>query len=80
MIGESLVDLFFGLFRILFGAMEFVNLPTQAISALSTILVYGNWIVGVDIMILFSASVVTWWAVHMSIGVAVWIWDRLPLT
>lgn len=80
MIGEALIDLFFGIFRLLFGALEFVNLPTQLISTLSTILVYGNWVVGVDIMALFVGSVVIWWGVHLSIGLAVWVWERLPLT
>lgn len=80
MIGEVLIDLFFGTFSVLFGALEIVNLPTQLISTLSTILVYGNWVVGVDIMALFVGTVVFWWGVHLSIGLAVWLWDRLPLT
>lgn len=80
MIGELLIDLFLGIFRLLFGALEFVALPTQAISALGTILVYGNWIVGVDMLAFFVGSVVFWWGVQMSIGLAVWLWDRLPLT
>lgn len=80
MIGEALIDLFFGIFTVLFGAIEFVNLPTQLIGTLSTILAYGNWVVGLDIMALFVGSVVLWWGVHLSIGIAVWLWDRLPLT
>lgn len=80
MIGELFIDLFFGIFRILFGAFEIFNLPTQAISALETILVYGNWIVGVDIMALFVGSVVFWWGIHTSIGLVVWLWKLLPLT
>lgn len=80
MIGETLIDLFFGIFRLAIGAVEFVNLPYQTVSALTTILAYGNWIVGVDIMVLFAASVVFWWIFHMSIGLIVWIWNRLPLT
>lgn len=80
MIGELLIDLFFGIFSALFSALEFVNLPTQAIGALSNIIVYGNWVVGVDILALFAGSVVFWWGVHMSIGMAVWLWEKLPLT
>lgn len=80
MVGELLIDLFFSIFRGLFSAFEFVALPTQAIGALSTITVYGVWIVGADILALFVGSVVFWWGVHMSIGLAVWLWDRLPLT
>lgn len=80
MIGELLIDMFLGIFRLLFGALEFISLPTQTINALSTILVYGNWVVGVDIMALFVGTIVFWWGVHLSIGLAVWLWDRLPLT
>lgn len=80
MIGEALIDLFFTTMRWAFAGLEFVQLPTQIIGTLETILVYGVWIVGVDIMALFCASVVAWWAIHMSIGLIVWIWERLPLT
>lgn len=80
MIAEGLIDLFFGIFRVAFGAIEIVSLPTQTIEALTTILAYGNWIVGIDIMALFSASVIFWWVFNMSIGLIVWVWNRLPLT
>lgn len=80
MIGETLIDLFFSLFTGLFSAIEFVNLPLQTIGALANILVYGNWIVGIDILALFVGTVVFWWGVHMSIGLAVWLWKMLPLT
>lgn len=80
MIGEALIDLFFGIFRFAFSTFEFFSLPTQTVSVLSTILVYGNWVVGVDIMALFVGSVIFWWTFHMSIGLIVWVWNRLPLT
>lgn len=80
MIGEALINLCLGIFRLLFGTLEFIQLPTQIISTLGTILVYGNWVVGVDILSLFVASVVFWWGVHLSIGLAVWLWKMLPLT
>ena len=80
MIGETLIDLFFGIFRFAFGAFEFFNLPTQLVSTLETILVYGVWVVGVDIMALFVSSVLFWWTFKMSIGLIVWVWERLPLT
>lgn len=80
MIGEALINLCLGIFRLLFGALDFVQLPTQLISTLGTILAYGTWIVGVDILSLFVGSVVFWWGVHLSIGIAVWLWKMLPLT
>ena len=80
MIGETLIDLGFGIFRLLFGAFEMIGLPYQFMSVLESILAYGNWVVGVDIMILFVGSVVFWWGVHLSIGLAIWLWNQLPLT
>lgn len=80
MITESLMGIFFGLLRLAFGAVEIFALPYQTISALVTILSYGNWIVGVDIMALFAGSIVFWWVFHMSIGLIVWVWKMLPLT
>lgn len=80
MIGESLIDLFLGIFRIVFSAIDMISLPTELISTLSTILAYGNWVVGLDVMALFVTSVVFWWTFKMSIGLIVWVWDRLPLT
>lgn len=80
MIGEALISLFLSTFRLLFNGMEFIKLPVETISALSTLIVYGNWVVGVDILALFAGSVVFWWGVHLSIGLAVWVWNQLPLT
>ena len=80
MIGEALIDLFLGIFRVVFSGINFLSLPTELIGILSTILAYGNWVVGLDIMSLFVSSVVFWWAFKMSIGLIVWVWDRLPLT
>lgn len=80
MIGEALIDMFFGIFTLLFSTLEFLTLPTQLIGVLSTLLAYGVWIVGADILVLFVGTVVFWWMVHMSIGLAVWLWKMLPLT
>lgn len=80
MIGEALIDFFFNILRWAFSGMEFVALPTQLINTLSTITVYGVWIVGADIMALFVASVIVWWVIPMSVGLIIWLWERLPLT
>lgn len=80
MIGEFLLDLFFSVFSGIFGALEFFTLPTQLVGTLSTIMAYGNWIVGLDVMGIFIGSIIFWWGVHLSIGVAVWLWKMLPLT
>lgn len=80
MIGETLIDLFFSILRAAFSGLEIVGLPYQAINALTTIMSYGIWIVGADIMVLFSSMIVGWWAVKLAVGLVVWIWELLPLT
>lgn len=80
MIVEGLVGLFLNTLRLAFGALEFVQLPFDLIGTLGKFVVYGNWIVGVDLLAVFAASVVFWWTFHMSIGLIVWVWDKLPLT
>ena len=77
MIVETIVDVFLNMLRNIMAGFEFIGLPTQTIGALSTILVYGNWVVGVDILALFAASVVFWWYFKMSIGLIVWVWENL---
>lgn len=80
MIGETLIDLFFGVLNGLFSTFEIFALPIQLIQTLETIMSYGVWVVGADILILFTGSVVFWWGVHLSIGLAIWVWEHLPLT
>lgn len=80
MIVEGLVGLFFDMLSLAFRGMEIVGLPFQLISVLQTILCYGVWIVGADIMAIFVSLVVGWWAVKFSVGLLVWLWELLPLT
>lgn len=80
MIVEGLVAIFLNILRTAFQGFEAVGLPLQAINALQTIIVYGIWIVGADIVALFVTSVVFWWTTKFSVGLVVWIWDKLPLT
>ena len=80
MIVQSVVDLFFTVLGNAFGALEFIGLPLQYINTLQTILVYGVWVVGADIMALFVTMVVGWWTVKLAVGLVVWLWELLPLT
>lgn len=80
MIIETLVDVFLAMLRTSFSMLEFITLPTQTIGYIATFCAYGNWIVGLDIVALFCTTIVFWWGVHMSIGLLVWVWEKLPLT
>ena len=80
MIVETIIDFFCSLIYALFSGFELVSLPYNLLGALVSILECGTWVVGADIMALFLASIAFWWAVHMSIGLAIWVWKLLPLT
>lgn len=80
MIVESIIDLFFNSLTLAFHGMEIVGLPFQVISVLQTILCYGVWIVGADIMAIFVSLIVGWWVVKFTVGLVIWLWELLPLT
>lgn len=80
MIVSTTIDLFFAILRGAFSGMEIIGLPLQLINTLQTILVYGIWVVGADIMAIFVAMVVGWWSIKFTVGLVVWLWELLPLT
>lgn len=80
MIVESVVDLFFALMSQAFAGLEIIGLPYQVINTLQTILVYGTWIVGADILAIFVSTIVSWWTIKFVVGLVVFIWELLPLT
>ena len=80
MIVETVVDLFFTVITYAFQGLEIIGLPYQLINSLATILSYGTWIVGADILALFTAMVVGWWTIKFAVGLVVFIWELLPLT
>ncbi|MCC8024313.1 MAG: hypothetical protein LIP16_03295 [Clostridium sp.] len=57
-----------------------VTLPVDMINVLASILGYGNWIVGVDLLLVFAACVYFWTMTKLSIGLLLFIWRLLPLT
>lgn len=80
MIVESLVGFFCSMITALFNGFEIIGLPLQFINTLATITCYGAWVVGLDIISIFVATIVGWWAIKFIVGLAVFIWELLPLT
>lgn len=60
--------------------LQIVSIPTDAIHALVEIIVYGNYVVGTDILLLIFGSVMAWITIRCTVGLAVFIWKLLPLT
>lgn len=64
----------------LFSTFEIISLPLDLISTLYNILCYGVWVVGSDIILLFTTSVIFWVTFKSSVGLAIWLYKMLPLT
>lgn len=80
MIVESVVELFFSIMSGVLTGFDLVGLPLSAITALGTILVYGTWVVGADVLAVFTAMIVGWWGIKFLVGIVVFVWELLPLT
>ena len=80
MIIQGLVSMFVGILVKLLDFASFVSIPTDVITVLSTATVFGSYVVGSDIMVLFGTSITSWIAVKLSIGLALQVWKLLPFT
>lgn len=80
MIIKGFINIVLGLLRVLFSAFQLVDLPFSLISVLASILAYGVWVVGADVMAIFVTSVTFWWGVNWSVKIFEWIWNKLPFT
>lgn len=81
MILEFLINIFVGLVTTALGAVgPTFTLPLDAVIALKTVLAYGNYVVGVDLLLIMASMVVFWALVKLTIGFVLWVWKLFPLT
>ena len=80
MILEALISLFSNFIMGLLDLVSAVSLPLDAIMVLQQFCVYGSYVVGSDLLMLFASVVFTWTAAKLSVGLAIRIWEMLPLT
>lgn len=80
MIIESLINVAVTLFSGIISGLNFFSIPTDLIDVLATVCVYGNWIVGADVLLLFSGCIASCFLIKMSFGLILFIWEELPLT
>lgn len=78
MIVEGIARLVSNILITLFSAFEVVSLPLSLINTLYSIIAYGTYIVGADVMLVFASTVVLWWGIHLSIGLALWVYEKIP--
>ena len=80
MILEIFIDM---LCDLILGSLELLNfyaLPVNALHLLASFAHYGNYVVGSDLLLIFSASVMMWITVKFSIGFILFLWRLLPFT
>lgn len=68
---------------IIFGTVsigEVVALPVELLGVLTTLLQYGVWVVGVDVIALVFSTIFFWWGLKASLGLVIFVWKLLPLT
>lgn len=80
MILEALITLFCNFLLGLLDLISVLSLPLDAIGVLQTFAVYGSYIVGSDLLMLFASVVFSWTVAKLSVGIGVRIWELLPFT
>lgn len=80
MVTETLVDFLFQTLNGAFAVLDFVGLPMDFINVLQSILCYGIWVVGADLMAIIVGSIVAWWGAKFIVGLLVFVWELIPFT
>jgi hypothetical protein len=60
--------------------MKIVTLPVDLIAVLAKVTVYGNYIVGSDLMLIIASSIMFWITARVAVGLPVFLWKLLPFT
>ena len=64
--------------RFVFGLIDVFSLPTDLVSTLYSIICYGTWVVGSDVILLCTGCITFWIGVRVSAGLAIWCYEHLP--
>lgn len=78
MVFQALINLCLGVLMGFFDLLNVFQLPFEAINVLGEILVYGSWVVGVDMLILIFSSVFMWVGVRFSFNILLWVYEHIP--
>lgn len=80
MIVKFLFDFIANILCGIIGGLQIVSLPIDLIAVLAKITVYGNAIVGIDLMIVIAGCILFWTTTRITFGIVVFIWKMLPFT
>jgi len=74
------VNLIKGLLIGAISLLSSITLPTQMISALSTITGYGAYVVGGDLLLIVSSAIGFWLTAKLTVGLILFVWRLMPFT
>lgn len=80
MIFNIFIDILVDLIVTAIGSLNIVTIPSDVILSLAKFTRFGAYVVGSDILLIFSASVLAWMGIRFTIGLIVFVWKLLPLT
>lgn len=80
MIVEGLVGLAMNFLEMIFSGFNLVTIPVDISSTLLTVLGYGAWIMGADMVALVFTTILGWLMFRFVAGVLIFVWRLLPLT
>lgn len=80
MILEIIVTFLCSILETVLIPLQAITLPFNLISTLATITGFGSYIVGADLLIIFSGCILFWSGIKIVVSFALFVWDLLPLT
>ena len=80
MIVDGLLNLTMWFIELLFSGFSAISLPINLVSVLVTILKYGAWVIGSDLVVIIFTTIIFWLTFKLGAGLILFIWRLLPLT
>lgn len=79
MIFQVLIDFAVNIVSGLISGLSFFSIPVDLVNTLATVCVYGNWLVGADVLLLFAGCVSCWFGIKISAGIVLFVYRLIPL-
>ena len=80
MIIQSVIDLCCSVFVSMMNGLSSMPVPTDLMSAMGGLAVYGCWVLGTDLFLAVSACISYWFITKITAGLILFVWELLPLT
>lgn len=78
MITDSLINFFFEFTGPLLTVFSLFPIEYTDLTPIFSIIKFGNWVVGSDMLITFASMVYFWWTVRLSLNLILWLYEHIP--